>query len=106
MAQMETCDMTNIVPVHPGEVLQELYMLPAGLTAGALARKLGVPRTRVERLINKETAISVDTALRLARFFNTAPQFWINMQTNFEVRSTAPEQLAEIKKITPLSVAA
>jgi antitoxin HigA-1 len=98
--------MVDMIAIHPGDVLKELYMEPAQLTAGSLARKLGVPRTRVERLVNKETAISVDTALRLARFFETSPQFWINMQTNFDVRSTAPEQIAEIQKIMPLNAAA
>ena len=72
-------------PMHPGEVLDELYLQPLGLSAGKLAKALRVPRTRVERLVKGTTAVTPDTALRLAKFFRTTPQMWLNMQTNFDL---------------------
>lgn len=72
-------------PVHPGEILREEYMLPLGLTAYGLAKKLGVPRTRIERLVREQVPVTVDTALRLGRAFSTTPQFWLNLQANFDI---------------------
>ena len=68
-------------PAHPGEILREEFLVPLGLSAGALARRLGVPRTRIERLVAGQTAVSPDSALRLARYFDTTPEFWMNLQT-------------------------
>ncbi|WP_374368179.1 HigA family addiction module antitoxin [Dongia sp.] len=72
-------------PVHPGDVLKELYLEPAGLSTGQLAKRLGVPRTRIERLVRGETAMTPDTAIRLARAFRTSGQFWMNLQTNYDL---------------------
>lgn len=60
-------------PSHPGDVLAELYLLPLDMKAPTLARHLGVPGTRIERLVKGETALSADTAMRLAAFFRTTP---------------------------------
>jgi addiction module HigA family antidote len=92
-------------PVHPGEILREEYLSPLGLSAGALARKLNVPRTRIERLVAEDTAVTIDTALRLARFFETTPEFWINMQTGYDLKRQAAEKKAEIDAIPVLRVA-
>jgi addiction module HigA family antidote len=92
-------------PVHPGEILREEYLSPLGLSAGALARKLNVPRTRIERLVAEDTAVTIDTALRLARFFETTPEFWINMQTGYDLKRQATEKKAEIDAIPVLRVA-
>jgi addiction module HigA family antidote len=92
-------------PVHPGEILREEYLSPLGLSAGALARKLNVPRTRIERLVAEDTAATIDTALRLARFFETTPEFWINMQTGYDLKRQAAEKKAEIEAIPVLRVA-
>jgi addiction module HigA family antidote len=98
--------MSSILPpVHPGEILREEYLLPLGMSAGALARKLNVPRTRIERLAAEETAVTIDTALRLARFFETTPEFWMNMQTGYELKKQAEEKKAEIAAIPTLHVA-
>ena len=69
-----------INPIHPGEVLSELYLEPLGMSAATLASHLGVPATRIERLVKGRAAISADTAVRLSRFFSTTPQYWANMQ--------------------------
>ena len=98
--------MTSLLPpVHPGEILREEYLSPLGLSAGALARKLNVPRTRIERLVAEDTAVTIDTALRLARFFETTPEFWINMQTGYDLKRQAAEKKAEIEAIPVLRVA-
>ena len=67
-------------PSHPGEVLQELYLDPLGLTSYALAKRIHVPRTRIERLVRGETALMADTAMRLARVFGTTAEYWMNLQ--------------------------
>ena len=70
-------------PIHPGEMLREEFMVPLGLTAGALARALGVPRTRIERLIREETGLSPETADLLAKYFGSSTEFWLNMQSRY-----------------------
>ena len=72
--------MTLKNPSHPGEVLTELYLQPLGMSSIELARRLNVPRTRIERLVKGETSLSVDTAMRLSRFFGNTPEFWMNLQ--------------------------
>ena len=67
-------------PSRPGEVLLELYLKPLGMSAIELAKRLHVPRTRIERLVKGNTALTVDTALRLSAFFNNTPEFWLNLQ--------------------------
>lgn len=79
-------------PVHPGEYLREEYLRPLGLSPYALARSLGVPRTRIERLVREETGVTPDTALRLARFFATTAEFWMNLQSLHDL--TLAEQRA------------
>ena len=72
-------------PSHPGCVLKNLYLTPLGMSEGKLAKHIGVPRTRIERLTKGETGVTVDTALRLSKAFGTTPEYWLNMQTNYEV---------------------
>lgn len=91
--------------VHPGEILAQEFLAEFGMTPYALAKAIGVPRTRVERIVREETAVTTDTAMRLARFFGTSPEFWLTLQTRFELQ-TARETLAEeIARIRPLRVA-
>jgi addiction module HigA family antidote len=88
--------------IHPGEILREEYMLPLGLTGYALGRSLGVPRTRIERLAAERTPITPDTAIRLARYFGTSPDFWMNLQTAYDL--TKAEDAVDrsmIETITP-----
>ena len=79
--------MKRLPPMHPGEVLREEFMEPKGLTAYALAARLGVPRTRIERIAREELGITVDTALRLAAYFRTTAEFWMNLQSRFELET-------------------
>lgn len=72
-------------PVAPGEILVEEFMKPLKLSANALALALRVPATRIGDIIRAKRGISADTALRLGRYFNTSPEFWLNLQTNFDL---------------------
>jgi addiction module HigA family antidote len=75
-------------PIHPGEILREEYLLPLGMSANALSMALRVPAPRINDVVLERRGITTDTALRLARFFNTTPQFWLNLQAGFDLRRT------------------
>ena len=72
-------------PVHPGEVLRKDFMKPLGLTINKLALGLRVPATRIGEIVHERRRISADTALRLARYFDTNPEFWLNLQTFYDL---------------------
>ena len=92
----------SLPPIHPGEILREEYLEPLGMSAGALAKRLGVPRTRIERLAREETAVTTDTALRLAKFLRTTPEFWMNMQAGYDLKVDAEQKKAELDAIRAL----
>jgi addiction module HigA family antidote len=72
-------------PIHPGEILREEFMKPLGLSANALAQRLGVTTARVNEIANERRGITADTALRLGRCFSTTPEFWMNLQQRYEL---------------------
>jgi addiction module HigA family antidote len=84
--------MHKLPPLHPGEVLREEFMDPLKLTAYTLAARIDVPRTRVERIVREEKGISADTALRLGAYFHTTPEFWLNLQSKFELETARREK--------------
>jgi addiction module HigA family antidote len=86
-------------PIHPGEILREEYLAPLGLKPYTLAKKLHVPRTRIERLVAEQTPVTPDTALRLAKFFGSTPQFWMNMQASYDLATEAAAKKDEIAAI-------
>ena len=73
-------------PIHPGEILREEYIVPLGLSASALAHALGVTPARINDIVRERRSITADTALRLARYFGTDAQSWINLQTTYDLR--------------------
>jgi len=73
-------------PVHPGEVLREDLMVPLGLSINRLARELRVPVNRMSEIVNGRRGISADTALRLARYFGSTPEFWLNLQSRYDLQ--------------------
>ena len=93
----------KLPPMHPGEVLREEFLIPLRLSAGALARACGVPRTRLERIANEETAITADTALRLGKALGTSAQLWLNLQNEFDVRTARSRIGKELEKISPVA---
>jgi len=86
-------------PVHPGEILLEDFMKPLGLTINKLALELRVPATRIGEIVHERRRISADTALRLARYFRTNPEFWLNLQNFYDLevsrRSAAGSAIAQ-----------
>lgn len=78
-------------PLHPGEMLREEFMKPLGLSANALAIALRVPVTRITEIIRERRGITADTALRLGRYFNMPPEFWMGLQMDYDLESTAPQ---------------
>lgn len=76
---------TLMPPVHPGEILREDFMKPLGLTIKRLALDLHVPATRIGEIVHERRRITADTALRLARYFETNPEFWLNLQNFFDL---------------------
>jgi addiction module HigA family antidote len=85
-------------PLHPGEMLREEFMKPLGLSANALAMELRVPVSRISEILRQRRGISGDTALRLARYFNMSPEFWMGIQTRFELDSAADAAGAAIER--------
>ena len=75
----------KLSPVHPGEVLLEEFLKPMGLSQNRLAREIGVPPRRINEIVLAKRSLSADTALRLARFFNTSPQFWLGLQADYDL---------------------
>jgi addiction module HigA family antidote len=94
-----------LAPVHPGEILREEFLVPLGMSPYALAAALHVPRTRVERLVREETAITPDTALRLARYFGTTPEFWLGIQSRFDIEMVRRDVDHDIAAIKPRKTA-
>ena len=90
-------------PSHPGEVLVELYLKPLEISAIVLAKRLNVPRTRIERLVRTETAVSADTAMRLAKVFSTTPEYWMNLQRAWDLARA--RETVDVSDITPLEAA-
>lgn len=90
-------------PSHPGEVLHELYLVPLGESAISLARRIHVPRTRIERLVKGQTSLTADTAMRLARVFGTTPEYWMNLQRAWDLARA--RETVDVSGISPLEAA-
>jgi addiction module HigA family antidote len=105
MTDLDFSSFTSPAP-HPGEHLREDYLRAYGLTAGTLAKAMGLKdRTRIERLIREQQAVSADTALRLSRVFGTSAQFWINLQTTHDLSRAAIDNREALAAIKPLTAA-
>lgn len=84
-------------PIPPGEILNEEFLQPLGISMNALARDLAVPPNRISEIVNGRRAITADTALRLARYFGTGPEVWLNLQTDHDLRLARREHGREIE---------
>ena len=89
----------RLPPMHPGEVLREEFMAPHDMSAGDVAKACGVPRTRIERIVAENIGVTADTALRLERLFGASAQFWLNLQSRFEIEIARIGITAELEKI-------
>ena len=85
-------------PVHPGEILFEDFMKPAGISINGLAIELRVPASRIHAIVNETRGITADTALRLGRYFSTTSKLWLNLQIDFDLRMAARASRHEIER--------
>jgi len=88
--------------IHPGEILREEFLKPLKLSAYALAKAIRVPAPRVNDIVLEKRGITADTAVRLARFFGTSEQFWLGLQSAYEISIVKAEQKDEIQQIEPM----
>lgn len=95
----------KLAPIHPGEVLMEDFIQGFGITQNKLAVSIGVPPRRINEIVHGKRAITADTALRLAKYFGTSPQFWLNLQTHYDLDQAEDRVAGQIEAITPLEVA-
>ena len=93
-------------PIHPGEILREDFLQPLRLSMNKLAMDLHVPVTRIAEIIHERRGITPDTALRLARYFNTSARFWLNLQAAYDLEVAEDELAREIERdVRPASIA-
>jgi len=93
----------KLKPVHPGEILSEDFMKPNGLSMNKLALDLRVPVTRIADIVAERRGVTPNTALRLGRYFKTTAQFWLNLQTKYDLEVAEEDHLAEIERdVRPL----
>lgn len=94
----------RLPPIPPGEILLGEFMRPFGISQNRLARELHLPPTRIHEIVHGRRAITPDTALRLARFFGTTAEFWLNLQQRYDLLRTEREQGDEIRaRVRPLA---
>jgi len=93
---------STMPPIHPGEVLNEEFLLPLGVTQNRLAVSIGVPPRRINEIVHGKRRITADTALRLSRFFGTSERFWLNLQGRFDIEIERDAIGGELAGIQPL----
>lgn len=92
-------------PIHPGEILREEFLAPLEMSANRLAQVLAVPANRITEIVGERRAITAETALRLSRAFDTTPEFWLNLQQAYELRSAEKVLGPALKSIKPVKKA-
>ncbi len=97
----------NMRPIHPGEILREEFLIPLGMSAHALAMAIHVPAPRINDIVREKRSLSPDSALRLSRYFGTTPEFWMNLQSAFDLRTARILKMADIEReVRPRDMAA
>ena len=96
--------MEKIKPVHPGEILLEEFIKPLGISQYRLAKDINVSQMKISEIVNKKRRVTVDTALRLSKYFGVSPEFWMGIQNDYDIENTMDnkEIYNNIKKIQPL----
>ena len=100
-----TTESDLIEPIHPGEILMEDFIEGFGITQNKLAVSIGVPPRRINEIVHGKRGITADTAIRLARYFGTSEEFWMNLQSNYELRRERRALRTQIDSISPLQSA-
>jgi addiction module HigA family antidote len=95
---------SNRISTHPGEILKEEFLVPLGISMNALARAIRVPANRISDIVAGERGVSADTAMRLARYFRTSDEFWMNLQATHDLSKTRATHRVEIERdVQPLN---
>lgn len=89
--------MADIKPIHPGEILAEEFMEPLGISQNALAKAINVSPRRVNEIVNKKRSVTADTALRLSVYFGTTADFWLNLQSRYDLETAKEASMDKIK---------
>ena len=100
-----TTESDLIEPIHPGEILMEDFIEGFGITQNKLAVSIGVPPRRINEIVHGKRGITADTAIRLARYFGTSEEFWMNLQSHYELRLEGRALQDQIEAIAPLQTA-
>ena len=98
--------MAKLNNIHPGEVLQEEFLEPLGISAYRLSKDIGIPQTRVSQILKGNRRITADTALRLSKYFGTSPKFWLGLQDDFDLEEESRAKKEELKAIPSIQNAA
>jgi addiction module HigA family antidote len=96
--------MAKLRPVHPGEILTEEFLRPLGITKKQLALDLGVPASRIDQIAKGKRSISADTAVRLSLYFGNSAEFWLNLQSSYDL-NVEKDRLPEIRRQVRVPVA-
>ena len=91
--------MKKLKNIHPGEILQEEFLLPLGLSAYKLSKDVGIPQTRVSEIIKGNRPITADTALRLSKYFGNSAKFWLGLQDDFDIEEEEELKAKELESI-------
>ena len=98
--------MTRIKNIHPGEILQEEFLVPLNITPYRLSKDIGIPQTRISEIIKGNRRITADTALRLSRYFDNSAKFWLGLQDDYDIEEEQNLKSKEINSIIPVKIKA
>ena len=94
--------MERLKNIHPGEILNEEFLIPLGISAYRLAKETFIPQTRVSEIIKGNRRITADTALRLSKFFGNSPRFWLGLQNDYDLEEEGSQKENELNEIKPI----
>ena len=91
--------MKNLRNIHPGEILQEEFLKPLGITAYRLSKEISIPQTRISEILKGNRRITADTALRLSKYFGNSAKFWLGIQDDYDIEEGEKEKKSELELI-------
>ena len=91
--------MSRLPNIHPGEILQEEFLIPLNISAYKLSKDIGIPQTRISEVIKGNRRVTADTALRLSRYFGNTPKFWLGLQDDYDIEEENSKKASELNNI-------
>lgn len=98
--------MEKIMNIHPGEILEKDFLEPMGITAYRLSKSIGVQQTRISQIIKGKMSVTANMATRLAKFFGTSAEVWMNLQSQYEIRKVKEQNKSILDRISPMKTTA